>query len=868
MYALAVCHPPLGATTVVEQTGKPIRFTAILELAEQRQDLSGEELIVELWYGEDGNSNWRSARFKHAEPANLTVINKSENRKQRHFELDLKYNKTTPLNYSIRFKLAEDKPWMWAKEHSSSNDGRIILWSPDTLHTFDTLFHGLSGDLTATPVCSQVPGVSIWNVSAPIGPHSTENCTLGIPTDLERFYALVKLSSPWMGPRQGSGSCSFDREALIMGYVRKDGKHVCVLGVSALDDCNTYITADKFVQLRTRNDGGTVQTHKAIVAMGNDWKKTVDAAFLRAREMVRASGLSVGPDLVEAVTNDAVDPQWRQEWFDGLAYCTWNGLGRELTEDRILHALKDLSENGIKVSTLIIDDNWQTLINRKWDKFEADPVMFPRGLKATVTTIKKTYPHIKHVAVWHAMFGYWDGIAPGGWIDSTYKTKDYKWHGGHDVRLVTPEAVGSLYEDFYNFLSSCGIDGVKTDVQASLDELDDGTARQAIGRAYQDAFKLSSLKYFGRKVIYCMAMQPFIYWHALISHDSPPAVFRNSDDFFPDIPDSHNWHIFANAMNTIFTARLNGLPDWDMFQSSLTPYGGLHAAARCISGGPIYVTDTPGSHDVDLIKRMSATDPRGNTVILRPDCVAQPTNPFVEYNSSQLLRVGNTCGGRSGTSSLLAAFNISDYPITEILTLNDFPEIFSRKKEKLEEEEEEGDGEETRYAIRAFSSGAVVGEVSTVTPNDTIISITLPSSGWEILTATRLYKIPAKLSGTGDAYIGTFGLTNNLAGAAAVLSVHVAPTVKSSLCRVTLKALGVLGFYVSDLAEGREVTDMLVTIWDAPVPIETVWIGGGGGVGVEGKGGRVVFVDVQKAWTKMGLSAGWSSQVEVTLRLD
>ena len=100
-----------------------------------------------------------------------------------------------------------------------------------------------------------------------------------------------------------------------MGYVRKDGKHVCVLGVSALDDCNTYITADRVVKLRTRNDGGTVQTHKAIVAMGNDWKQTVDAAFLRAREMVRASGLSVGPDLVEAVTNDAVDPQWRQEWY-------------------------------------------------------------------------------------------------------------------------------------------------------------------------------------------------------------------------------------------------------------------------------------------------------------------------------------------------------------------------------------------------------------------------------------------------------------------------------------------------------------------------------------------------------------------------
>lgn len=33
--------------------------------------------------------------------------------------------------------------------------------------------------------------------------------------------------------------------------------------------------------------------------------------------------------------------------YDGLAYCTWNALGRELSEDRILSALQDLSNNGI-----------------------------------------------------------------------------------------------------------------------------------------------------------------------------------------------------------------------------------------------------------------------------------------------------------------------------------------------------------------------------------------------------------------------------------------------------------------------------------------------------------------------------------------
>ena len=34
--------------------------------------------------------------------------------------------------------------------------------------------------------------------------------------------------------------------------------------------------------------------------------------------------------------------------YDGLAYCTWNGLGREITEHKILNALQDLADNNIR----------------------------------------------------------------------------------------------------------------------------------------------------------------------------------------------------------------------------------------------------------------------------------------------------------------------------------------------------------------------------------------------------------------------------------------------------------------------------------------------------------------------------------------
>jgi len=72
-----------------------------------------------------------------------------------------------------------------------------------------------------------------------------------------------------------------------------------------------------------------------------------------------------------------------------------------------------------------------------------------------------------------------------------------------DDYLTFPQsAVGT--DIFNRFLADCGVDGVKTDVQASLDELDNGADRYRITKAYQDTFKLASMNHFGRKVIYCL----------------------------------------------------------------------------------------------------------------------------------------------------------------------------------------------------------------------------------------------------------------------------------------------------------------------------------------------------------------------------
>lgn len=62
------------------------------------------------------------------------------------------------------------------------------------------------------------------------------------------------------------------------------------------------------------------------------------------------------------------------------------------------------------------------------------------------------------------------------------------------------------------------------------------------------------------------------------------------------------------------------LPDWDMFHS-LHPAAEYHGSARAISGGPVYVSDAPGKHNFDILKKLVLPD--GS--ILRARLPGRPT---------------------------------------------------------------------------------------------------------------------------------------------------------------------------------------------------------------------------------------------------
>jgi hypothetical protein len=483
-------------------------------------------------------------------------------------------------------------------------------------------------------------------------------------------------------------------------------------------------------------------------------------------------------------------------------------------------------------------------------EFEASKTGFPRGLEATVKDIRTKHKNIKHIAVWHGIFGYWGGIAPEGKIAKDYKTtwvRKKDGVSGGKMLVVAEEDVSRFYKDFYAFLNLAGVDSVKTDAQFFLDELDDADDRRSLIKTYQDVWSINHLRYFSGKAISCMSQTPQLIFHSQLPSNKPRILLRNSDDFFPEVPASHPWHIFCNAHNALFNQYLNILPDWDMFQTAHS-YGAYHAAARCVSGGPIYITDVPGQHDVNLIRQMTGNTPRGDTVIFRTHTVGKSTTAYNAYDDPVLLKVSTYVGMAYTGVSILGVFNCTQRTVAELISLDQFP-----------------GAEEGTYIIRNHTTGQMTMPLNAQN-SSFFVHLDLPIQGWEILSAFPLQNFELQRKGPADGpatiSVANLGLLGKMTGAAAIVNTDSYIEMTSGRLRVwtSLKALGTYGLYVSNLGQRSLKDDFIALIFGRPIPLHCVMI--------SESCADVLEIDTVRAWKETDSRAGWSNEVaiEVVIR--
>ncbi|CAO2207131.1 unnamed protein product [Urochloa humidicola] len=376
-------------------------------------------------------------------------------------------------------------------------------------------------------------------------------------------------------------------------------------------------------------------------------------------------------------------------WF---GWCTWDAFYTNVTADGVKEGLQSFGKGGVSPKFVIIDDGWQSVAmdpvgiacladnsanfanrlthikeNYKFQKNgreghrEDDPA---KGLAHIVNEIKGKHD-MKYVYVWHAITGYWGGVRPGSVGMEHYESKMQHPVSSPGVQknepcdalnsittnglgLVNPEKVFSFYNELHSYLASAGIDGVKVDVQNILETLGAGHGgRVLLARKYQQALEASIARNFpDNGIISCMSHNTDNLYSSKRS-----AVVRASDDFWPRDPASHTIHIASVAYNTVFLGEFMQ-PDWDMFHS-VHPMAEYHAAARAVGGCAIYVSDKPGSHDFNLLKKLVLPD--GS--ILRAKLPGRPTRDCLfsdpARDGKSILKIWNL----NEHSGVIGAFN-------------------------------------------------------------------------------------------------------------------------------------------------------------------------------------------------------------------
>lgn len=406
-----------------------------------------------------------------------------------------------------------------------------------------------------------------------------------------------------------------------------------------------------------------------------------------------------------------------------LGYCTWNGIGLDVSSNGVLSALSTLTNVGASPGWIVLDDGWQKFNgSRQLVDNVPSKDKFPGGLKNFISKVKQDFG-VRSVFIWTAVTGYWEGVTTQ--FAESKGVEVVKDQHGRLIFAPTTGGVFKYYEMFFRYLSNEGVAGVKCDVLQNIEavEVPDFSTNEFYN-AYREAMTISAARN-NLELIWCGGMVPWVLQRGPLGPQFPAwtssCAFRNSDDFFPNVYDSHLWHIYCNFLNSLYTRQFGCPLDFDMFQTTLDPpFSRLHAAARIMSGGPMYITDEANRHDSSIFSEFILT---GGKVpyFYGPPFITNPLNPF----GAGLLEVQQAWGD----SKVIALFNL------ESSGENPIP-ISPRTP--------------SGYVSRPYNNHK-----------------TLTSGMFELITHTR----PFRVGKMGDAVI--FGYVDKMAGITAVMNYKV-----------------------------------------------------------------------------------------------
>ncbi|KAF4370083.1 stachyose synthase [Cannabis sativa] len=396
------------------------------------------------------------------------------------------------------------------------------------------------------------------------------------------------------------------------------------------------------------------------------------------------------------------------------------------------------------------------------------------GMKAFTRDLRTRFKGLDDIYVWHALCGAWGGVRPGSLTHLDSKLVSSKLSPGLDgtmndlavvkiveggIGLVNPNQADDFYDSMHSYLAGVGITGVKVDVIHTLEYLsEDYGGRVELAKSYYKGLTNSLQKNFNGTGLVSSMQQCNDFFFLGTKQIS---MGRVGDDFWFQDPNGDPmgvyWlqgvHMIHCAYNSMWMGQIIQ-PDWDMFQSDHL-CAKFHAGSRAICGGPVYVSDSVGGHNFQLLNKLvypDGTIPKCHHFALPTrDCLFK--NPL--FDNKTILKIWNF----NKYGGVVGAFNCQGAgwdPKEQ--RIRGYSECYKPMSGSIHVSEIEWDqkleasqmGEAEEYVVYLNEAA----EISLMTPKSDAIQFTIQPSTFEIFSFVPVQKLGGSIK------FAPVGLTN------------------------------------------------------------------------------------------------------------
>jgi len=439
------------------------------------------------------------------------------------------------------------------------------------------------------------------------------------------------------------------------------------------------------------------------------------------------------------------------EPFSYLGWCSWEFYRHSeerkdyppLGSDGVCALIRDFVKLGKPVRWMLIDNGH---FNGNTD-FSPKQKQWPEGYKPLAEA--RTDEGVKWIGIWYAFMG--GGKHP--YSGAASLPDELQQHmttvGGAGLPKPTAGSCRAFYEYLYSFAARDGLDFMKIDFStrpichyAGREEVGldfgriDVSGKTGVGNPYKaHALMFRALEDVTQEqfsgIIHCN-------WHNApnLFNLKHGVVGRCSEDYKPGNAKRGRSHQFCSFAAMPWLGQV-AWGDHDMFHSSDARYGRLMAAAKALSGGPVYVSDGPKECNMTAVAPLCYQDGR----LLRPLAPGAPVYDDVFYtpNRGKALRV---MAPLANGMAMFAANNLEDAEVT--VTASFAPAMYRQVRALIQpypgEWEMPAEGL-VYYNVYAEEGGRFDGPVEIPLRgfSDCLLQVSPIQHGWAVIGRTDKY---------------------------------------------------------------------------------------------------------------------------------